>query len=78
MKQVILTNWSFPRFLRLILGFVILTEAIISRDLTIGFAGLFFTLMPIFNIGCCGSGSCCTQPENNIASENEISYEEVV
>ena len=78
MKQAILTNWTFSRFLRLILGFVILAEAISSKDLTIGFAGLLFTMMPVFNIGCCGTGACCTQPKNNIGSENEIIYEEVV
>jgi len=78
MKQAILTNWTFSRALRLVLGIVILIQAIVAKDMAIGVAGLLFTMMPVFNIGCCGAGACNTSVKNAVDSQKEITYEEVV
>jgi hypothetical protein len=78
MKQAILTNWSFFRVLRLVLGVVILGQAFYAKDVSIGLLGLLFTLMPVFNIGCCGAGGCYV-PSKEVAGEpKDITYEEVV
>lgn len=60
MKQTILTNWTFVRFLRLIIGIAILVQSVALRDMFLGAAGLLFTLMAVFNAGCCGAAGCTT------------------
>ncbi len=66
------------RFLRLIMGIVILIQAIMSKDVMIGFFAMLFIAMPIFNIGCCSVGNCATTPSKKIATKDEeINFEEV-
>ena len=60
MKQTILTNWTFIRFLRLGIGIAILVQAVIAKDILFAFAGIVFTAMPLFNVGCCGTNGCYT------------------
>ena len=55
MKQTILSNWTFMRFFRLAIGIAILVQAVITKDLLFAFAGILFTAMPVFNVGCCGT-----------------------
>ena len=78
MKQAIITNWTFMRFLRLGIGIAILAQAVITKDILFVFFGLAFTAMPVFNVGCCGTGGCDVQPEKKVNSTKEIPYEEVV
>ena len=52
MKQGILHNWNFMRFIRLGLGIAIIVQAVIVKDFTMGIAGILLTCMPVFNIGC--------------------------
>lgn len=58
MKDVVLKNWNFMRFLRLSIGVFILVQGIITQDWIVGAAGLLFSLMPVFNLGCCSAGGC--------------------
>jgi hypothetical protein len=47
-------------------------------DKSIGFLGLIFTLLPLFNQGCCGVGGCETPiNKNNQKNTQELIYEEV-
>lgn len=62
MKKAILSNWTFMRFLRLAMGIAILVQAVITKDLLFAFAGLVFTAMPVFNVGCCGTVDCAVTP----------------
>lgn len=78
MKQTIFSNWNFMRFLRLGLGIAIITQAIIAKDWTMGMVGLLFTVMPVFNIGCCAAGGCTTPINKNTVQKKDITYEEVV
>jgi hypothetical protein len=78
MKKLTLQNWNFFRVLRLAAGIAILVQAIIARDVLFGVAGLWFTAMPLLNIGCCASGSCNASTKKIVKPEKEISYEEVV
>lgn len=67
MKQSILSNWSFARFLRLVIGIAILLQAVISKDGLFGIAGSLFAGIAFFNMGCYGTGSCNTP---NLTSKN--------
>lgn len=78
MKQTILTNWAFMRFLRLGIGIAVLVQAVIAKDILFAFAGLLFTAMPVFNVGCCGTSGCYTSTKKITDTKNDITYEEVV
>ena len=81
MKQSILSNWSFFRFLRLGIGIAILVQAVMARDVLFGIAGLLFTGMAVFNVGCCGMGGCnttTTATKKTTEPTKDITYEEVV
>jgi hypothetical protein len=77
MKQMILNNWHFMRLLRLALGIFIIVQAFITKDWTLGVLGTLFAAMPLFNIGCCGTGAC-EAPQQKAGTSKEIRYEEVV
>ena len=66
------------RFLRLGLGIFIIVQSIMAKDWTMGILGLLFTAMPVFNIGCCGTGGCNTPTKKTFETTKDISYEEVV
>lgn len=78
--KAVLSNWNFFRFIRLGLGVFVLIQGIMVGDkFSVLFGGLF-TLMPLFNVGCCASGACDvnynnTKPED--LNTKEITYEEV-
>ena len=62
MKQTILTNWTFVRILRLLLGLGIIVQAVIVKDAFLDAAGLLLSSMAVFNVGCCGTAVCATTP----------------
>lgn len=76
MKDHIISNWTLPRILRVIIGIVIIGMAISSDDIAAGIMGAIFTGMGIFNTGCCGSGACITPVKNSKEDLNGISYKE--
>jgi hypothetical protein len=78
MKQAILSNWTLMRFLRLAMGIAILVQSVIAKDMLFAFAGIVFTAMPVFNVGCCGTAGCAAPPKKNLDTTKDISYEEVV
>lgn len=58
MRNKILKGWNTMRIIRVALGIVILAEGIHSRDTGFIIGGLIFSLLPVFNIGCCCGNSC--------------------
>jgi hypothetical protein len=78
MKETLLQNWNFMRLLRLLAGIAIIIQAVANKDTVFGVAGLLFTMMALFNTGCCGTGGCYTPIKKTTKSTEEISYEEVV
>jgi hypothetical protein len=80
MKQMVLSNWNLFRLLRLVIGVAIIVQAILVKDSMLGMAGLLFTGMAVFNIGCCGAAGCYTSAKAGKTAETpeDISYEEVV
>lgn len=51
-------NWDFMRVVRLALGIYIMIQGYQESQWLILGAGAFFALMPLLNIGCCGSSAC--------------------
>ncbi len=78
MKQKILSNWTLMRFLRLGMGFAILVQAVMAKDMLFAFAGIVFTAMPVFDMGCCGTAGCTVPSTNKQNEKKDIDYEEVV
>ena len=60
------------------MGIAILVQAVIAKDMLFAFAGIIFTAMPVFNIGCCGTAGCAAPPQKNQETTKDIVYEEVV
>jgi hypothetical protein len=77
MKNRIFNNWSFPRIIRLIIGIIIIIDAIYSKDVLIGVLGLFFTSMAVFSLGCCAVGGCYSPTKNGLGSAENFNYDEV-
>ncbi len=78
MKNTLLNNWTFFRAIRLIMGIAIIIQSFVTKDAFLGFAGVIFSGMAVFNAGCCGSNGCTTTPVNTKSKTKDISYEEVV
>ena len=78
MIQKFLSGWNFMRLLRLALGIAIIVQGAMVKDWLFIALGALFSLMPIFNIGCCGVSSCNTNYQNNnTKTVDEISFEEI-
>lgn len=78
MKQAIFNNWNLIRLLRLIMGIAILLQGIMAKDVLFAIAGLLFSGMAVFNLGCCATGNCATPPVKSNSATKDIHYEEVV
>lgn len=72
----IMKAWGLMRVLRLVLGIIIIVQGAYSQEWWMIALGGLFTLMPLLNVGCCGTTTCTT---NNIKNnkEEEVNYEEV-
>ncbi|MBW7869098.1 MAG: hypothetical protein H3C31_12315 [Brumimicrobium sp.] len=73
----LVTGWNFMRVFRLLLGIFILIEGIRSQENAVLLFGGLFTLMPLFNIGCCGPAGCSTPISKDSNLNKEIEYEEI-
>ena len=78
MKEIIFSNWNWMRVIRLLAGIAIIIQAIANKDTVFGVAGVLFTIMALFNTGCCSVGGCNTPIQKSNKSTEDITYEEVV
>ena len=73
-----LKAWGFTRVLRLAIGIFVVVQGIQTEQWTFILLGSLFSIMPLLNIGCCGTSGCSipakTQKKNMI---DDIIYEEV-
>lgn len=69
-------NWNFPRILRLVLGVFILVQGIESQEWLLAALGGFIALMPVFNIGTCGT-TCNTSVRSKNQDLDDTTYEEI-
>lgn len=76
MMKTYFSSWNILRVLRLVAGVFIIGQGIVTRDWIFAGAGVLFSLMPIFNIGCCAASGCKT-PVRKTGNTEEITYEEV-
>lgn len=60
------------------LGIVIFVQALYIKDVSLGLMGLLFTLMPVFNIGCCGASGCYVPSKRIEENSKDVVYEEVI
>ena len=73
-----LKNWNFMRFLRLAMGIFIIAQGVVLHQWMYVIFGVFFSAMPILNIGCCANNNCNTNTKLNKKDKKEdLVYEEV-
>lgn len=71
-------NWNIMRVIRLVLGLIVVGQGIYSSDWTFIVLGAFVTLLPILNLGCCGTAGCNTRINTKSDTKlEEVVYEEV-
>lgn len=56
MKEILLNNWTFSRWLRLGLSIYFIYLAFAEKQMIFGFIGLLLSLQTIFNTGCSSAG----------------------
>lgn len=72
------SNWNILRVLRLALGIVIVIQGIRMQEWMLAVMGALFALMPVLNIGCCGTAGCRTPaPKAGKPEAEDTVYEEV-
>ncbi len=72
MKARILSRWTVQRWLYLILGVIIIAQAIADRQWMLTIAGGYFAAMAVFNFGC-ATGGCYG---NSCRSDSTVSKSE--
>jgi len=77
-----ISGWNFMRFIRLVLGVAIIIQGVNSKEWSFIIMGALFTLMPLFNVGCCAGNSCSTNSTTRYRHQpakpqEETQYEEV-
>lgn len=76
MNRIINGPWNLFRIFRLGLGLLMVGQGIYIRDVFFILAGALFSLMALFNSGCCAMGSC-EAPVSKKNDKQDISYEEI-
>lgn len=79
MKQIIFSHWDFLRWLRLVMGLILIPSGISSHDYFASAFGLFFMGQAVFNIGCCSSGTCYAERTNKTDDKTieDVRFEEI-
>lgn len=75
----ILQGWNLMRVVRLLLGVLIIIQSAYTQQWSFLVVGILFTLLPVFNIGCCAGGNCSI-PDTNDSKQRkneEINFEEI-
>lgn len=72
-----LQHWNFMRLLRLALGIFIVIQGIQTHDWIFIVLGGIFTILPIFNIGCCGASGCQSAASSKFSKTEEAKFEEI-
>lgn len=59
-----LKGWNVMRVLRLLMAVLIIFQGIDAKQWFIVVAGVIFAILPILNVGCCGTTGCNTSHKN--------------
>jgi len=75
----VLRGWHIARILRLILGCIIVWNALATGDWGIAIIGTVLVLAAIVNVGCCGiHGTCAIKGKTSeVSVAEDIEYEEL-
>lgn len=75
----ILRGWHIARMLRLILGCIIVWNALTKGDWGIAIIGIVLVLAAVGNVGCCGIHSKCAikGKTSQVSVVEDIEYEEL-
>jgi hypothetical protein len=82
MRNLLTTGWNSMRVIRLVLGVILIIQAIQTKFVAGGLLGGLLLFQALSNTGCCGAGGCAI-PDNRRTEANkkngidEIEYEEV-
>ena len=74
--RTLLSNWNWPRLIRLFIGLAALGQGIYSKENTMLMAGGLVILLAVLNYGCGGSNGC-TVPNLPNQKKNIIEHEEL-
>ncbi|MFT3903834.1 MAG: hypothetical protein QM727_11720 [Niabella sp.] len=72
-----LKNWDLMRIIRLALGIIILIQGIQTQNKMFIVLGGLFALMPLLNMGCCGTAVCNTRVPKTEKQTEDVIYEEI-
>lgn len=65
------------RALRLAMGIFVIAQGIRTAEWSFIVLGALFSLLPLLNIGCCGSTGCSIPLAKSNKKTDDITYEEV-
>jgi hypothetical protein len=76
MIEILFKNWHFIRWLRLVIGLVLMYQAFSGKDQVLGFFGAFLLFQAATNTGC-GPSGCAPNITNdkNIDTAKEPEFE---
>lgn len=69
--------WHILRVIYLIIGFMLIAQAVQSRDIPFALVGGLFLYQSIFNTGCCGTGLQKPSKEDVQRSLQDTEYTEI-
>ncbi|UYW02459.1 hypothetical protein K5I29_06120 [Flavobacterium agricola] len=71
-----LQTWNIMRFLRLTMGFLIIYQGIELEQWLFAALGGLLVLMPLLNIGCCGTQACAV-PNSKSEKNKKATFTEI-
>ncbi|HLF53260.1 hypothetical protein [Flavobacterium sp.] len=71
MIKNIYTNWNYIRVIRLVLGVIVMIQAVYTKTYLFLIPGILFTGMALFNTSCCGSNGCAIPKSENKKQQEE-------
>jgi len=78
MKARIVNGWNWRRAVRLIVGLAIFVQGLYAADWLFVIAGVLFSSLALFNMGCCAGSGCGYTNNTSSKKMEETTYEEVV
>ena len=79
-KELLFSNWSFVRILRLSLGIFVAYSAFKDQSLVFGFFSALLLFQAITNTGCCGANGCdvpVNKVDNDKTKTEDVSFEDL-
>lgn len=76
MKERLLTGWNLNRVVYLVMGIIVIIQAVMMREWLGIFAGGYLASMGLFAMGCasgnCYGSTCVSKPLQNISEPTHV------